>query len=168
MNMNRQNFVRKKKEVHVIRPWVLLSGFVIGVVLLGLTCLLMVVFRPDSSQSLSPTAVVRVIPAPTMTPTISAQSPELSSSETTLSPGQNLEKGRHIRVVGTGGDGLRLRSSAGLAGEIKFLIKDGEELIIDDGPQEEDGYTWWHVQLLTDETVSGWGVSEYMEAIQTP
>ncbi len=162
-----QRYVRSNKE-RIIRPWVVLSGVVFGFILLIITCLLVVVFRTNSSTTVHPTAIVRQIPAPTATQTPSSQNSDLQATVTTLPPGQNLSIGSNIRVEGTGGDGLRLRSIAGLSGEIKYLVKDGEELIIDDGPKEIDGYTWWHVKSSTDSTISGWGVSDFMVFIQKP
>lgn len=156
------------KNERIIRPWVVISGVVIGIILLVITCLSVVLFRTQPSSPENPTAVVRYIPAPTATQTPSAQNSEMQATATSLAPGENLSLGSRVRVEGTGGSGLRLRSTAGLNGKIEYLIHDGEELIIDDGPKEIDGYTWWHVKSSTNSTISGWAVADYMVNIQSP
>lgn len=162
-----QNHISLKNE-RIIRPWVVISGLVISIILLTITCLSVVLFRTVTSSAVDPTAVVRYIPAPTSTQTPLPQNSETQATATTLPPGENLSLGISIRVEGTGGNGLRLRSTAGLSGQIVYLVKDGEDLIIDDGPKEIDGYTWWHVKSLTDSKISGWGVADYMINIQNP
>ncbi|NMC12836.1 MAG: hypothetical protein GYA34_08130 [Chloroflexi bacterium] len=164
--MNRRNL--SPKEERIIHPWIALIGLAVGILLLLITCLIVMIIRINAPQNSSPTAVVRYIPAPTFTQTISPQNIHAQETDPPLSLGENLKIGVHIRVQGTGGDGLRLRSMPGLSGEIKYLVKDGEELIIDDGPKEIDDYTWWHVTSTTDSAVSGWGVSDYMAAITNP
>jgi hypothetical protein len=152
----------------IIKPWVVLSGAAVGILLLISTCLIVILFRGAPTSTMHPTAIVRYIPAPTATQTPLSQNSSDLATATSMPPGENLAIGSNIRVEGTGGDGLRLRSSAGLQGQIKFLVKDGEELIIDDGPKEIDGYIWWHVKSLTDETIAGWGVADYMIFIVKP
>ncbi len=146
----------------IIKPWVVIFGLAVSVVLLISTCLVAVLFRGNSNSLIQPTAIVRYISAPTATPTSLPQDSSTQGTATSLPPGENLAIGSYIRVEGTGGDGLRLRSAAGLNGQIKFLVKDGEELVIDDGPKEIDGYVWWHVKSPTNETTAGWGVADYM------
>jgi len=164
--MNKKRISIKNEKI--LRPWVILAGLVIGMILLSITCLSVVLFSNQSPTPENPTAVVRYIPAPTVTQTLVSQNIENQSTATSLPPGENLTIGSNIRIEGTGGSGLRLRSAAGLSGQIKHLIHDGEEMIIDDGPNEIDGYIWWHVKSSTDATISGWGVADYMVNISKP
>jgi hypothetical protein len=164
--MNQRSISSKIERL--IKPWVILCGLVVTILLLISSCLLVIFIRSDLSSAIKPTANVRFIPAPTATQTPLSQNSAGQATMTALPPGENLSIGSYIRVEGTGGDGLRLRSTAGLTGQIEYLVKDGEELIIDDGPEEMDGYTWWHVKLISEEKVSGWGVADYMINIQKP
>lgn len=156
------------KNERIIRPWVIIAGVGISIFLLISTCLSVYLFNSQSPLAENPTAMVRYIPAPSATHTPVLQNSEIQLTATSLPPGQNLSIGSSVRIEGTGGSGLRLRSEAGLNGRIQYLIHDGEEVIIDDGPEEIDGYTWWHVRSPNDTTISGWGVANYMVKIQNP
>jgi hypothetical protein len=76
--------------------------------------------------------------------------------------------GSYVEVTGTGTVGLRLRDNPGLNGETKFLGIDTEVFKIIDGPQQVDGYSWWHLASPSDETRHGWAVANYLTAIAYP
>lgn len=146
------------------------------VVALGLLCITMFalwILRPNSSASPPGTAVVNVIPyqSPTplpATPTIPAT--ETVDGEGTLPspPSGDIAIGAYVQVSGTGGDGLRMRSEPGLAGEIKFLGLEAEVFLVQEGPEQVDGYTWWFLVAPYDETVQGWAVANYLQTVQNP
>lgn len=75
-----------------------------------------------------------------------------------------------MQISGTGGDGLRLRTGAGLDNEVGFLGLEAEVFQIIDGPQEADGYTWWLLEAPYDEGQQrrGWAVANYLASIQNP
>jgi hypothetical protein len=79
-----------------------------------------------------------------------------------------VAKGGFVQVIGTGGDGLRLRSEPGLNGEIRYLGLESEIFRVDDGPTMLDGYTWWLLVAPYDETVRGWAVSNYLKSVPNP
>ncbi|MBN1537016.1 MAG: hypothetical protein JW908_09815 [Anaerolineales bacterium] len=164
MNQRRIAF----RDKRIIRPVVLFGGVLVSIILLIISCLLVVLLRNQVTIPENPTAVIRYIPAPTATQTMLPLETSPDVLATDMPPGENLRVGVNIRVQGTGGDGLRLRSMAGLNGKVEFLVKEGAELIIDDGPKSIDGYTWWHVKSSTDTKISGWGVANYMVFIQKP
>ncbi|MFZ5809416.1 MAG: hypothetical protein ACOY16_09075 [Chloroflexota bacterium] len=127
---------------------------------------------PDSSSDGYPTAIIVVIPAPTYTPTL-PPSPsqvvggELENSETPRI-GADISLGAFVEISGTQGDGLRLRSTPGLGGEIQFLAYESEVFRVDDGPKEADGYIWWFLVAPYDESVRGWAVENYLTVVQNP
>jgi hypothetical protein len=82
-------------------------------------------------------------------------------------PGE-VAVGAAVQVIGTGGDGLRLRSEPGLQAEVKYLGLEGEIFTVDDGPVLADSYTWWFLIAPYDETVRGWAVSNYLKAVPNP
>jgi uncharacterized protein YraI len=60
-------------------------------------------------------------------------------------------------VVNT--DALNLRSRASLSGSVRAVLLTGEELTIEDGPVEADGFTWYEVDGARG---SGWVAGEYL------
>lgn len=76
--------------------------------------------------------------------------------------------GAFVQVSGTGGDGLRLRAEPSLDGEVRFLGLESEVFRVEDGPEEVDGYTWWYMVAPYDDSVNGWGVSNFLAVVQNP
>jgi hypothetical protein len=74
----------------------------------------------------------------------------------------------YVQITGTGGDGLRLRTEAGLGSEVRFLGLEDEVFLIQDGPQNADGYVWWYLVAPFDETRRGWAVSNFLQVVQNP
>jgi Tol biopolymer transport system component len=60
-------------------------------------------------------------------------------------------------IITLKGANLNLRDLPSLSGEILKKLQPGDEIILVDGPQNSDGYTWWKVRLVTDST-EGWVV----------
>ncbi len=129
------------------------------------------IWLPFSDNAISyPTAVIQVIPAATFTstppPTQASATlndeggPQSSSSEVPIMIGD------YVEIVGTQGDGLRLRSQPGLDGDIVFVAYEGEIFKVDDGPQDASGYHWWYLIAPYDETVRGWAVDNYLRVVQ--
>jgi hypothetical protein len=116
------------------------------------------------------TAALTVIPSThnTQTPTVSEMIPDDRPTETpTLVPG-TIGVGAFVQVSGTGGDGLRLRTSPGLEYEMQFLGLEGELFLVADGPVEADGYTWWFVVGSYDETRQGWAAADFLALVPNP
>lgn len=128
--------------------------------------------RQASLANPYPTAIVEVIPAPTLTPSPFPTATPLVEEETIGSPlaspsGRKIRIGDSVQIYGTQGDGLRLRAKAGLEGEILFLAFEGEIFQVEDGPQEASGYLWWYLVAPYDENVSGWAVENYLKVIES-
>ena len=146
---------------------VLLSGLLLGILLFVGALLLLWFTRPET-QAIPPASVIlNVTPAPTATQALPTPSTIPTATDTPESTGA-LSIGNFIQVTGTGGDGLRLRATPGLSGEIKTLGSEGEVYRVQDGPQEADGYTWWYLVDPDDETRQGWAVADFMQPTQYP
>ena len=64
-----------------------------------------------------------------------------------ISPWEALkENGEYI--ITELGHNLRLRSTPALSGETLKWLKQGEHIIVLDGPEEADEYLWWYVQIV--------------------
>ena len=74
----------------------------------------------------------------------------------------------YVQILGTDGEGLRLRSDPGLSGTPVFLGFDEEVFEVRDGPQESDGYVWWYLVAPYDESRNGWAAADFLGAIPSP
>jgi hypothetical protein len=157
---------------HFITPGILIGSFVVALLLLAIGLLLLLFTRPSSRALIPVTAVVTVIPAPTAvppTPTKAAQNTPTPTSALPPSPPPGvIAVGAYVQITGTGGDGLRLRTEPGLNADVRILGAEAEVFLVQDGPREVDGYTWWYLVGPYDATRRGWAVSNYLAAVQNP
>lgn len=115
-------------------------------------------------------AVVTMVPMPTATPLaagVPTFDPYASTPTPTLMPGQ-ISIGAYVQISGTQGEGLRIRSQPGLEGKQLFLGFDTEAYVVMDGPTELDGYTWYKVAAINDETRVGWAASNFLTLTTSP
>ncbi len=148
-----------------VTPWMLIGA--IGIA--GILSLLLVVGlsllaqRWASQQKTQPSAILTVIPAPTVTSTplfLSTPTPEITRVEI-----NGISIGVFVQISGTGGDGLRLRSGPGKDFAPLFLGYESEVFEVTDGPKFSDGITWWYLVAPYDQTRSGWAASDYLKLV---
>lgn len=147
----------------------------IGALLIaGILILITVIFigwtTPDPAREFGfAPADLTVIPAPTSTPnsTPTATPDPLVVGTATLAPGV-IGVGGYVQIIGTEGEGLRLRTDPGLSGTPAFLGFDEEVFEVRDGPHEADGYTWWYLVAPYDENRAGWAAADFLGAIPSP
>jgi hypothetical protein len=155
-----------------LNPWVLGIAILLACFLFASTIVLLWVTRPGPRQNEQITAEFNVLPAPTINPTAerpTSLATPTSAQEAIPSPMPGvIAIGAYVQVVGTGGDGLRLRSEPGLNGQVRLLASEAEVFRVNDGPQELDDYTWWYLIGPFDETRQGWAVSNYLQIVQNP
>ena len=104
----------------------------------------------------APTATPNVTPTATIDPFAPSPTPT------------GLAIGTYAQITGTGGDGLRIRSTPGLTGEPVFLGLDSEVFLVQDGPREADGYMWWYLVAPYDEARTGWAAADFLTYIPAP
>jgi hypothetical protein len=161
-----QSFLRT-----VFTPWVVVGAFVFALLLSLVFILALWTTRPEAPSLSASTAVMNVIRVPTSTPT---PTPAVVEATETPSPEEPLEEtgtiviGAVVEVSGTGGTGLRVRLGPGLGQGVRFLADESEEFVIQDGPIELDGYTWWNLASPTSEDRAGWAVEDYLRVKQSP
>jgi hypothetical protein len=104
------------------------------------------------------------------TPTSRIVSPTSTPSPTPTSifflPEGVIGVGAYVQVSGTEGAGLRMRADPGLGTAIKFTALDSEVFLVIDGPIEDDGYTWWHLEAPYDQTRNGWSAGDFLTPIE--
>jgi hypothetical protein len=142
-------------------------GFAGGLIIFTL------IFIGWTSPHLSPEvgfapADLTMIPAPTHTPSVTLV-PTINPSlvTPTLAP-DVIGIGRYVQISGTEGEGLRIRSAAGLNGDTVFFGGEAEVFIVRDGPQTADGYTWWYLVAPYDEARAGWAAADFLAVVPSP
>lgn len=111
-------------------------------------------------------ADLTVIPAPTST-SGAPPTPTIDPFATPTAPA-GVAIGNYVQISGTEGQGLRIRAEAGLDGAFQFLAYDAEVFLVQDGPREVDGYTWWYLVAPYDETRIGWAAADFLEYVPEP
>ena len=76
-----------------------------------------------------------------------------------------MSEGQRVQIVGTGAEGIRFRSGPGTDYLTLSILLDGAELLVLDGPEEGDGFTWWRLEM-EDGTI-GWAAEDWLRALQS-
>jgi len=149
----------------IINPWVIAGAFLTASLLLVASFFAAGTFFPENQNNYSGDAVLTVIPVPTYTHTPLPTEP---LNTPTIEPVVGIQVGMNVQIIGTDGEGLRLRRDPSLNGEIVYLGLEGEIFLIKGGPQERDGYLWWQVVAPLNESRTGWAVSNFLQPAQSP
>ncbi len=150
-----------------INRWVILIALGIFLFLISNWVLLMFLYKPDPPDNQNYPYQITVISAPVLTPQmdyliISSPSPEIDES---ITGNGGIYVGSVVQIYNTNGDGLRLREGPGTQPGVKFVALDSELYNVSAGPEEADGYVWWHLVSPYDENRSGWAASKYLMLI---
>jgi hypothetical protein len=146
----------------VILGALLLAGFLllITAISIGLTA-----SHQTSDVGFAP-ADLTVIPASTSTS--SAPPTPTIDPFASPTPPAGVAVGNYVQITGTEGQGLRIRKAPGLDGEFEFLAYDAEVFVVQDGPQEVDGYVWWYLVAPYDDTRVGWAAADFLSYVPAP
>ena len=87
---------------------------------------------------------------------------ELRVASQTPNPPGVFSVGMYIHIYKTEGDGLRIRSIAGLDGIPMYLGLEGEEFEIVEGPKIKDSKIWWKIVSINNPQKIGWAVQDYL------
>jgi hypothetical protein len=151
-------------------PRVLAAAVIVAVVLLVATFAWIEWSVPPAPDAAGLLAVVTTIPRPTSTPAPAASptiDPYAPTPTFTPLPGQ-IGIGSVVQISGTQGLGLRIRSEPGLDGKQLFLGFDTEAYTVVDGPRQVDGYAWYYLAAINDQTRTGWAASTFLTIIPQP
>jgi hypothetical protein len=150
---------------------------IIGAIIfaVGIFAVLMIILwsaKADSITQVPATAILHVIEAATETPLAHRATqtpvPTPTSAEQVPLPSGDIAIGDYVQVSGTGGDGLRLHSEAGVSSDVRYIAIEAEVFLVKDGPIVADGYTWWRLQDPYTENAVGWGVGNYLVIVNNP
>ncbi|HSA99527.1 MAG TPA: hypothetical protein VLE49_02675 [Anaerolineales bacterium] len=150
-----------------INKWVILGALVVAGLLILITAIAigLTSAHQNSNIGFAP-ADLTVIPAPTSTS--SAPPTPTTDPFASPTPPAGIAIGNYVQITGTEGQGLRIRSQPGLDGAFQFLAYDSEVFLVQDGPREVDGYTWWYLVAPYDQTRVGWAAADFLTYIPAP
>jgi len=159
-----------------IRSWVnvkvVFGGIIFAVCVFAILLGVLWSVRAQNIRIAPSTALLSVIEVPTSTPPIPVSTPMPTQAPTSEQqeplPMGVIKIGDYVQVTGTGGDGLRLHETAGVAGKVNYVSIDTEVFKVKDGPVDADGYVWWELQDPYTDNVVGWGVANYLAVVQNP
>ena len=156
----------------LLTPGVILAQFFLCALLFLATALWVVLYPSSQSQNVEAAeAALTVLPGPSSTPLpATATLVPTSTATATFAPLQPDEVGvgSYVQIVGTEGDGLNIRNSAGLSSDVQFLGYDAEVFEVRDGPLEEDGFVWWYLVTPVDEGRAGWAAASFLSVVANP
>lgn len=144
-----------------------LTAMIFGTILAAAIFAVFVLTGWENREEHEESAQMTIIPAPTLTLTsvLPTATPEVTINY--VSP-EGFSVGAYVRIAKTDGQGLMIRPSPG-TGEIPlFVASEGELFLIIDGPDEANGYVWWNVQKVSDETWNGWAAADFLELSAPP
>ena len=117
-------------------------------------------FLTQSIISLKDTSTIMVTPYLGDWNSTRSSNKLLKASQTPNLPGV-FSVGMYVYVSNTGGDGLRIRSSAGFDGIPMYLGSEGEEFEIVEGPKINESKIWWKIVSISTPKKIGWAVQDY-------
>ena len=160
--MNRNN------QPHIISLTSCLTILVLGMmVFVGLFFFFAVRLPADrgGGEDENTRALLTVIPAPTLTPTVYATKvPQTLEIHYVSEDG--LSVGTVVEVYDTGSTGLSVRPQPGTGGYLNFVAQEGERFTIIDGPDSRNDYIWWKLESVNDPDRGGWAVSNFLRAVR--
>ena len=151
----------------LLNPVTLITAvlLLIGLVTIGVIILFL---GRDTAPRSAVIPEVTLIAAPTLTPTVldPTQTPTPTPTSIFFLPEGVIGVGIYVQVTGTGGSGLRMRGEPGLDGAINFSAMESEVFLVIDGPETNDGYTWWHLEAPYDRNRNGWSAADFLTPIK--
>jgi hypothetical protein len=152
------------------KNWIIIIIVALITILSVSLIFILLMLIPQEKETTLPVAVVSFIEAPSSTPIL------LSTWTPTSPPQENVESdntsefqiNNYVQISGTEGEGLRIRSGPGRDNSVFFIGLDSELFKIIDGPIENDGYIWWHLEAPYDTSRNGWSVQDYLSIVETP
>ncbi len=146
-----------------------LLGYIVvllALALCGLWSLYLLRGRASSGGLTSTPIIWTPSSVPTSTASPSPPPTEMAEPTPTISPGIFI--GCYVRVAGTGGDGLNLRSGPGENYTRVDVALEGDNFIVVDGPMVSGSSEWWKIRDPENEEREWWAVGNFLEPVEHP
>jgi hypothetical protein len=136
-------------------PWWSLASLVMLVlIVLALTGVIVTyAVRPTPAAAFPTAVLITTTPQPAPTQAIAASTAPTPITWTNVT--------RYVRVNGTQGLQLRIRSAPGTQSDTLKLVPDGTRLLILGDGKQVEGVTWWPVRDPSDNK-EGWAITTYL------
>jgi hypothetical protein len=175
-NPQRPRFQRHDQSEPI--PWFWLGlGLVVTIIALILAYNVAAAFlvRPPLAVDplLDPTIIVLTAPPspmPTATeavtlPTIVPTFTPIPTPDNAIAPDE-LTVGFYAQVANTEGTGVRIRGGPSVSNISLLVVPEDVVALIIDGPTENDGFLWWHLQL--EDGTEGWAAGDFLIPAAAP
>jgi len=153
----------EKKETFLTNT-VIIATVAIAISLCLVTFLIQYLVFPNFAIRNTEKFKVEITPISVTLPSkdlVSGQDGLMQTTETPSMVGV-IALGMNIKITGTGNEGLRMRSGAGIDQQTIFIAQEGESFLIIDGPKVLESLIWWKIQSVNDPGKTGWSVQDYM------
>ena len=149
----------------LINPWTIVGAVLVAACLLVITLAAIGIAKPrqPGQQGFTP-AEITIIPPPSAT----ASPVPTPTAAGTAAPSSQIAVGSYVQISGTEGAGLRIRTAPGLNSDTVFRGEEAETFKVIEGPQQADGYTWWHIVAPYDNTRTGWAAADFLTVVPAP
>lgn len=152
-----------------LNRWVIGGSLALAGILIIVTLIIIGWTAPRVSPDVGfAPADLTMIPAPTHTPLVSPVPTTDPSLATATLAANTIGIGGYVQISGTEGEGLRIRSAAGLNSNTVFRGEEAEVFTVRDGPQEVDGHVWWYLVAPYDDTRAGWAAADFLAVVPSP
>jgi hypothetical protein len=129
--------------------------------------------EPPAAEPAQATIIILTAPpSPTIDPTGSALPPTpiptftpIPTPDAAVAPPE-LTSGFYAMVANTDGLGVTIRGGPSTRNVALLVAEEGTILMILDGPEEADNFSWWQVQLQ--DGTEGWAVGSFLEPAAAP
>jgi len=157
------------KILQYLNRWVILGALSFAGCLIITTLIIIGWTTPRASPEVGfVPADLTMIAAPTHTPAVSPV-PTIDPSLITPTLAANtIGIGGYVQISGTEGEGLRIRSAAGLNSDTVFRGEESEVFVVRDWPQEAYEHTWWYLVAPYDDTRAGWAAADWLAVVPSP
>ena len=157
---------RRSDQPSLLNLWTILGALAVAGCLVLITLISIGWLQPRPAGNLGFVPADLTIIAPP-TATVNPTATSTPSGTVTPPPGQ-IGVGGYVQITGTEGQGLRIRSAAGLNSDTVFRGDESETFHVKDGPQQADGHTWWYVVAPYDTTRAGWAAADFLAVVPSP
>lgn len=157
----------KNKQPAVITKWVILGA--VSVAALVILYIFLIINGDNYSSSLTKT------PRANLTVVAALSIPTMDIGYLTITPTPTIDPGevvdgisaqKYVKIEGTSGVGLRIRSAPGKNTDTKFIANESEVFIVIGGPQYADDLVWWELTTPYDDTRQGWAAADYLVPLE--
>ena len=153
-----------EKKDNFVTKTVIIASAAIGVSLCLITLIIQYLVFPSIAFENKEKVKIEITPVSATSPSQGQAEGQGDLLELTATPSMVgvFALGMNIKVSGTGNEGLRMRSGAGIDQQTLFVAQEGESFQIIDGPIVLDSLIWWKIQALDNSGKTGWSVQDYM------